>query len=404
MASSLHLLIIFFCSIVTFAASSDDFFNSFWPQASSDRPSFNVMRYGAKSDAQTDSTNAFMSAWNLACRSNKPANVYVPPGRFFVKKMVFQGPCKNNGILFRIDGTLVAPSDYKVLGYGGDWLVFWRVSGVTISGGTLEGQGAGLWACKQSGNNCPGGVVSLRIVNSDNVAINGLTSLNSQAFHMIIYGSQTVNVRDVTISAPDNSPNTDGINVQMSNGVTILNSRIATGDDCISIGQGTSNLHVEGIKCGPGHGISIGSLGKEYNEQGVENVVIKGVYFTGTQNGVRIKTWGRPSTGFVRNVLYQNIVMYNVENPIFIDQNYCPSNKNCPGQQSGIQISDVRYNNIRGTSATQVAMEFDCSKKKPCSRIELENVALTYMSRSASAVCQNADGSAKGFVQPSSCL
>lgn len=77
---------------------------------------------------------------------------------------------------------------------------------------------------------------------------------------------------------------------------------------------------------------SIGSLGKELQELGVQNVTIKTVTFTGSQNGLRIKSWGRPSNGFVRGVLFQHAVMFNVQNPIIIDQNYCPDNKGCPGQ------------------------------------------------------------------------
>lgn len=77
---------------------------------------------------------------------------------------------------------------------------------------------------------------------------------------------------------------------------------------------------------------SIGSLGKDLQEPGVENVTVKTVTITGTQNGLRIKTWGRPSSGFVRNVLFQHVIMNNVQNPIVIDQNYCPDNENCPGQ------------------------------------------------------------------------
>ena len=77
---------------------------------------------------------------------------------------------------------------------------------------------------------------------------------------------------------------------------------------------------------------SIGSLGKDLKEAGVQNVTVKTVTFTGTQNGVRIKTWGRPSNGFVRNVLFQDAIMVNVENPVIIDQNYCPNNKGCPDQ------------------------------------------------------------------------
>ncbi|KAJ1398534.1 Pectin lyase fold/virulence factor [Sesbania bispinosa] len=59
----------------------------------------------------------------------------------------------------------------------------------------------------------------------------------------------------LTISAAENSPNTDGIHVQLSSNVTMLNFNIATDDDCISIGPGTTNLWIENIACGPGHGI-----------------------------------------------------------------------------------------------------------------------------------------------------
>jgi len=79
-------------------------------------------------------------------------------------------------------------------------------------------------------------VQSLEFSNSNNIAITGLASLNSQLFHIVINGCQNVKVQGVKVSAAGNSPNTDGIHVQSSTGVTILNSRIGTGDDCVSIG------------------------------------------------------------------------------------------------------------------------------------------------------------------------
>ena len=84
---------------------------------------------------------------------------------------------------------------------------------------------------------------------------------------------------------------------------------------------------------------SIGSLGKDQQEAGVQNVTVKTVTFTGTQNGVRIKSWGRPSNGFARNILFQHVVMANAQNPIVIDQNYCPSNKGCPGQVRYLKVN-----------------------------------------------------------------
>ncbi|KAL5781045.1 hypothetical protein ACOSP7_006074 [Xanthoceras sorbifolium] len=365
---------------------------------------YNVVSFGAKPDGKTDSTKAFLAAWAGACSSVTSATIYVPPGRFLLKNAAFQGPCKISRISILIDGTLVAPADYGVIGDAGNWLFFQHVNGVSISGGVLDGQGTGLWACKNSGNNCPSGATSLGFSNSNNIVINGLTSLNSQMYHIVFHGCNNVKVQGVKVSASGNSPNTDGIHVQLSSSVTILNTKIATGDDCVSVGPGTNGLWIENVACGPGHGISIGSLGKNSEEPGVQNVTVKTATFTGTQNGLRIKSWGRPSNGFARNILFQDAVMQNVQNPIIIDQNYCPDNKGCPGQVSGVKISDVTYQDIRGTSATEVAVNFDCSSKNPCSGIKLQDVKLTYKNQPASASCSHAVGSANGVVQTGSCL
>ncbi|KDP23092.1 hypothetical protein JCGZ_01182 [Jatropha curcas] len=341
---------------------------------------YNVMRYGAKPDGKTDSTRAFLASWTEACASTVPATINVPPGRFLINnKIIFQG---NNGY----------------------WLIFEYVDGVTLSGGVLDAKGSSLWSCKISGKNCPTGATSLAFSNSKNIAINGLTSENSQMFNIDINGCHNVKLEGTKFSSSGDSPNTDGIHVQLSSSVTIINSTIATGDDCISIGPGTTDLWIENVLCGPGHGISIGSLGKDLEEAGVQNVTVKTISFTGTQNGVRIKSWGRPSNGFARNILFQHVAMTNVKNPIVVDQNYCPHNINCPGQASGVKISNVTYQDIHGTSATSIAVKFDCSKKYPCTGIKMEDVNLTYKNQPAAASCNHADGKASGFIQPSSCF
>ncbi|CAN1288978.1 unnamed protein product [Linum perenne] len=328
---------------------------------------YSITTYGAKPDGKTDSTKAILDAWNQACHSSSPSTIYVPTGRFSIKNLVFRGPCKSKSIMFLIDGTLIAPSDYYVIGTIGNWIMFHVVDGVTISGGTLDGQGTGLWSCKsksKSTKSCPQGATNLEFSNSKNIRINGLASVNSQLFHIVINSCQNVKVQGVRVSAAGNSPNTDGIHVQSSTGVTIMNSRIGTGDDCISIGPGTNNLWIENISCGPGHGISIGSLGKEFHEAGVQNVTVKTVTFTGTENGVRIKSWGA----------------------------------------SGVKVSDVTYQDIHGSSQTEVAVKFICSGSNPCTGLRLEDVKLTYKNKAADSSCKNADGVASGIVQPSSCL
>ncbi|RDX59008.1 hypothetical protein CR513_61930, partial [Mucuna pruriens] len=186
---------------------------------------------------------------------------------------------------------------------------------------------------------------------SNNVAVNGLTSLNSQATHIAVDHCNNVEIQDVKIRAPSRSPNTDGINVQFSTGVTISHATIMTGDDCISISQGNTNVWIERIACGPGHGISIGSLGTFADEVGVQNVTVTNSIFTKTENGVRIKSWAQPSNGYARDIVFRNLIMHNAYNPIIIDQRYCPG-RGCPHQSSGVKISRVSYEQIKGTSAS----------------------------------------------------
>lgn len=126
--------------------------------AAADTPTYNVKSFGAKSNGKSDCTKAFLSAWSAACAAAAPAVIYVPPGRYLLRNAKFAGKsCKSADITIRIDGTLVAPADYNVVGNSGSWLKFERVTGVSIYGGTLDGRGAALWNCKNSSKSCPKG-------------------------------------------------------------------------------------------------------------------------------------------------------------------------------------------------------------------------------------------------------
>ncbi|KAL7591648.1 hypothetical protein Lser_V15G33116 [Lactuca serriola] len=378
--------------------------------AAAAKVTYNVTSFGAKGDGNTDSTKAFLSAWSSACNSTKSATIYIPTGTFLLATAItFAGErCMSSAITIRIYGTLVAPSEYNAIANSGDWIRFHRVNHVTISGGTLDAKGASLWSCKTSGKSCPKGTTSLGIYNSQNIVISGLKSVNSQMFHILIDACTNVKLQGVSISASGVSPNTDGIHLISSTGVTILNSKIATGDDCISIGPGNTNLWIEKVACGPGHGISIGSLGWQLEEPGVQNITVSTVTFRGTENGVRIKTWARPSHGFVTGVVFQHVTMVNVQNPILIEQKYCPEGNNCPNQVSGVKIKDVVYEDIHGTSASQVAVKLDCSQGNPCSGIRLQDVNLNYIrgnqTQPAISSCAYAAGTASGVLHPTSCL
>lgn len=119
----------------------------------------NVLDFGAIRGGGRDSSPAFRRAWAKACTSSESTIVYVPKGRFLVRPIEFHGGCGNNDISFHIDGALVAPSDYRILGDVGSWLSFDGVDGVTLSGGVLDANGAALWDCKASAAHCPVGAM-----------------------------------------------------------------------------------------------------------------------------------------------------------------------------------------------------------------------------------------------------
>lgn len=66
---------------------------------------------------------------------------------------------------------------------------------------------------------------------------------------------------------------------------------VCAGDDCISIQTGCSNVYIHNVNCGPGHGISIGGLGKDNTKACVANITVRDINMHNTMNGVRIKTW-----------------------------------------------------------------------------------------------------------------
>ncbi|WCJ25671.1 Pectin lyase-like superfamily protein [Euphorbia peplus] len=367
---------------------------------------YNVLNYGAIPNGVNDSTKAFLNVWSEACASTNSTMIYVPKGRYVVGPMFFKGPCKSSSTTFRIDGTLWAPENYTILGRSTSWVRFEGVNGLSILGGSLDAKGSSLWACKSSqAPKCPSGATSLSFTNSNNIKIKGLLSLNSQKFHIGINECKDVYVENVRVIADGNSPNTDGIHVQLSTNVAIVNASIKTGDDCISIGPGAKDLWIEDVRCGPGHGISIGSLANTIEEEGVQNVTVKKIVFTGTTNGFRIKSWARHTIGFVQGVRFMDAIIQHVQNPIIIDQHYCPHNLNCPLQDSGVKINDVVYEEIRGTSTTKVAVKFDCSSKNPCTEIKVHNVNLTHSNgQDVQSFCANVVGNATGIVKPDSCL
>ncbi|KAK9983733.1 hypothetical protein SO802_033258 [Lithocarpus litseifolius] len=366
---------------------------------------FNVNSYGAKADGKTDNVEAFMKAWVAACKSGGgPARLVFPKGTYVTGPVVFAGPCKASKITVEVQGTIKATTDISEY-TSPEWILFESISGLTLTGGIFDGRGETAWKyndCHQN-SDCQLLPSSIKFSKLTNTVVHGITSLNSKSFHTHVNMCQNFKAYDLTITAPSNSPNTDGMHISSSNLVNVSNSVVGTGDDCISIGQGVTNLGVTNITCGPGHGISVGSLGKYDDEKDVSRVVVSNCTLRNTTNGVRIKTYSGSPPSKASGITFQDIIMDVVKNPIIIDQKY-GSHKSAA---SKVQISGVHYKNIVGTSTSEVAVSLLCSSQVPC-EVELVDIDLKFQGssnkgKSASSSCLNAKVKTGGKLNPPAC-
>ncbi|KAK9063453.1 hypothetical protein SSX86_017323 [Deinandra increscens subsp. villosa] len=370
----------------------------------------NVDSFGAVGDGVSDDTKAFVNAWNQACSTAKTV-LLVPPGRtYLVNATRFKGPCSGK-LIIQIDGTIVAPDEPKNWDPKSprNWLTFSNITDATFQGhGVIDGSGKKWWAasCKKNKTNpCVGAPSAFTIDHSSAIKVTGLTFQNSQQMNFVISRCESVRIFSVLVSSPEDSPNTDGIHLTGSTNVVIQNTKIGTGDDCVSIVNASSNIKMKNVYCGPGHGISIGSLGNNNSTGIVSRVVLDTAFLKGTTNGLRIKTY-QGGSGYVKAVRYQNVKMEDVANPIIIDQFYCDNPKTCQNQTSAVEISQIMYINISGTSKSPDAMKFACSDTVPCNNIILNNINLQRLDgKTAQTYCNSVTGINYGTVQPSAdCL
>ncbi|KAK6922240.1 Glycoside hydrolase, family 28 [Dillenia turbinata] len=380
-----------------------------WTSQRGSKVLVNVDSFGAVGDGVSDDTQAFVSAWNQACST--PKSVFLVPigRRYLVNATRFKGPCADK-LVIQIDGTIVAPDEPKNWDpkFQRLWLDFTKLERVIFQGsGVIDGSGSKWWAasCKRNKTYpCKGAPTALTIDSSSGVMVKGLTFRNSQQMHFAIARSDSVHVSEVLIAGPEDSPNTDGIHISESTNVVIQKTKIGTGDDCISIVNGSSSIKMKKIYCGPGHGISIGSLGKNNATDFVSKVVLDTAFLKDTTSGVRIKTW-QGGSGYVRAIRFENVRMEDVENPIIIDQFYCDSPTSCKTQTAAVEISQIWYRNISGTTKSEQAMKFACSDTVPCTKIVLNNINLVKTDGTAQTYCHSATGFGYGTVQPSAdCL
>ncbi|XP_034679915.1 probable polygalacturonase At3g15720 [Vitis riparia] len=193
--------------------------SSFSSTTNASSPLYDVMNYGAVGDRKTDDSQAFLKAWNETYNVQQQcATLNVPAKTFLLNPIEFSGPCVPTSIEFQVAGKIIASTN-KSLFENNHWILFSYVKGLTLTGsGTIDGQGAGSWQDRTR-------VPALKIYTCPDLVLQGLTHINPQKAHIILTKCDGANINNITISAPEDAPNTDGIDIGGSNHVRVQKSK-----------------------------------------------------------------------------------------------------------------------------------------------------------------------------------
>ena len=156
---------------------------------------------------------------------------------------------------------------------------------------------------------------------ADGLILYRITLHNSTNFHVSVNQTNGFTAWGVHLLTPVtrgmDARNTDGIDPGSSTNVTIAHSWIDNGDDNIAIKTGVSHMSVLDNHFFSGHGMSIGSE----TFTGQSFLLVDGLTLDHTTSGIRIKS-NVTRGGSVHDLVYQNICMRGVKNPIAISPYY----------------------------------------------------------------------------------
>lgn len=351
---------------------------------------FDVRTYGAVGDGLTKSTSAINAAID-ACANAGGGTVFVPPGRYLTGTIVLK-----SHVTLEVEGgaRLLGsedPEDYPIVanpwgnhGRGGRAPLIYAedAENLTLTGrGTIDGQGAIWWKRLRLNNpgKYPPGPQSdderteaaklrggrpnlIRLVRCSDVVIEQVNLCDSPSWTVHPMFCDRLRIEGISIKSPgEMAHNTDGINPESCRNMQILNCRIDTGDDGITIksgkdaagramGRPCEDITIANCVVYRAHGgVTIGSE----MSGGVRNVVVTNCVFNGTDNGIRLKT-ARGRGGVVEGLVVSNIVMQDVPHPFHMTMYYTKGDdfdRRKPVDEGTPALRDMMFNNILARNA-----------------------------------------------------
>jgi len=203
--------------------------------------------------------------------------------------------------------------------------------------------------------------------------------------HLFLSKSTGATVWDIRIATPDDTFNTDGVDIDSSTDVTVANSYFMEGDDCVALTTNSlpeSGITVRGMHCYGTHGLSIGS-GTTF---GLNSILFYRNTLNGYDifghlstfdNGIRVKSFAGGG-GLVTNVVYADTCMTAIQNLIVLNPFYDPpTGTTIPWFQS-VTITRARaVHSVAGASSVIEGFDADVPTGLTLHDVNLDSTAVT---------------------------
>ncbi|GAB4834551.1 hypothetical protein Ancab_032809 [Ancistrocladus abbreviatus] len=357
-----------------------------------------ITDFGGVGDGRTLNTKAFRAAiYRIQhLRRRGGTLLYIPPGAYLTESFNLTSHMTlylaKDAVIKATQDTWNWPLVDALPSYGrgrefpgGRYMSFILGDGVhdviiTGENGTIDGQGGiwwDMWRQKTLQYTRPH---LIEFMHSKHIIISNVIFKNSPFWNIHPVYCNNVVIRYVTIVAPADSPNTDGIDPDSSSNVCIEDSHIATGDDLVAIksgwdeygiayGRPSSDIIIRRVTgSSPFAGIAVGSE----TSGGVENVLAEHISLFDMGVGIHLKTdVGRG--GFIRNITISDIYMENARKGIKIagDVGDHPDNNFNPNAIP--TVKDIMIKNVWGFKVQQPGL-IKGIKNAPFTDICLSNI------------------------------
>ncbi|KAL7229812.1 hypothetical protein ACSBR2_008380 [Camellia fascicularis] len=261
--------------------------------------------FAGKGDGKTSNTKAFQSAISQLSRLalDGGAQLIVPPGKWLTGSFNLTS---HFTLYIHKEAVILASQDESE----------WPVISPLPSYGRGRDASGGRFISLIFGTNFTDVVIT-----GGNGTIDGQDLINSPTWHVHPVYSRDIIIQGLTILAPTDSPNTDGIYPDSCSNIHIEDCCIVSGDNCIAVKSGwdeygisfgvpTQHLIIRRLTCISFDSAVIALCSEMWG--GIQDVRAKDITGISSQSGVRIKTAvGRGA--YVKDIYVKGMKLYTMK-------------------------------------------------------------------------------------------